>query len=530
MYHATFGLDREPPMQVRTSLLTVLVVVVAAGAVAGGVLASSSPAAAPTQPAVLAERTTTGPTPPPSARASVRTQAMQDVQDEHVIAGVPAYIWRDGCAPTSLGMIVGYYDAHGFDALIPGDASLQTTAVSQAIASHQVAGGGPEHYEDYALPKDSSSIIADKSEPPAGDEHADDSIADFMHTSRSADGLTYGGSWTNDVGPAFKAYVAAKIPGAVATSSDLYMGSSLTWAVLTGEIDAGRPMVFMVDSSGDGTIDHAVAAIGYRLNGGVQEYACWDTWYSTIRWTPFRGVSSSYSFGVWGATELGLSAATPSPLPSTSTTPSLTPTISPSPTTTPTVLPTPTPSPTSDTTPPVTIVTGADAAWHAAPVMLSFRADDLQSGVQRTETRLGGAQSWSTGDSLLVTGQGSHTVHYRSIDNAGNVEAERSCTVKIDAAGPRVTVASATVRRGRNATLVCRVTDLTPQATVRIVIVGRHGARQRALATALQTTGARHRYRFACTLPRGTYRIVARATDQAGNAQSKPGVARLVVR
>jgi len=51
----------------------------------------------------------------------------------------------------------------------------------------------------------------------------------------------------------------------------------------------------MVDSNGDGQIDHAVAAIGYRLNGGVQEYACWDTWYSTVRWTPFRGVSSSYA-------------------------------------------------------------------------------------------------------------------------------------------------------------------------------------------------------------------------------------------
>jgi hypothetical protein len=515
-------------MQVRDRTLALLAVLAAAAALAGGVLANSSPAAAPTRPAVLAERTTTGPTPPPSARVSARTQAMQDIQNEQVIAGVPAYIWRDGCAPTSLGMIVGYYDAHGFDALIPGDASLQTTAASQAIASHQVAGGGPEHYEDYALPKDSSAIMADKSELPDGDEHTDDSIADFMHTSRSADGLTYGGSWTNDVGPAFRAYVAAKVPGAIVTTSDLHMGSSLTWAVLTREIDAGRPMVFMVDSSGDGTIDHAVAAIGYRLNTGVQEYACWDTWYSTIRWTPFRGVSSSYSFGVWGATELSLSPGTPDPLPTTSTTPSS----SPSPTTTPTTTPTvrPTPSPTPDTTPPVTTVTGADAAWHAAPVMLMFRGDDAQSGVQRTETRVDGAASWSTGDSLLVTGQGTHTVRYRSVDKAGNVETARSCTVKIDVVGPRVSVARATVRRGRTATIVYRITDLTPQATVRIVVTGARGAQARAPRPALRSTGARHTLRFACTLPRGTYRIVVRATDLAGSRQVKPGVARLVVR
>ncbi len=511
-------------MPVRDRLLTLLAILAAAAALAGGVLASSSRASGPAPGADLAERTTTGPTPPPSVHAPVRTLAALDIQDEHVIAGVPAYIWRDGCAPTSLGMVIGYYDAHGFDALIPGDASAQTTAASQAIASHQVTGGGPEHYEDYALPKDSSTVIADKSELPVGDEHADDSVADYMHTSRSADGLTYGGSWTNDVGPAFRAYVAAKVPGAIVTYSDLHMGSSLTWAVLTREIDAGRPMVFMVDSSGDGQIDHAVAAIGYRLNGGVQEYACWDTWYSTIRWTPFRGVSNTYSFGVWGATELSLSAATPNPLPSTSTTPSA----SPSPTTTPTVKPTPKPAP--DTTAPVTTVTGAGEAWHAAPVMLTFKADDAQSGVQRTETRLGGATSWTVGDSLLVTGQGSHTVQYRSVDKAGNGEAARTCMVNIDAAGPRVTVARATVRRGRTATIAFRINDLTPQATVRLVVMGARGAQSRALGSALRTTGVRHTLRFACTLPRGTYRIVVRATDLAGNRQVKSGVARLVVR
>jgi hypothetical protein len=511
-------------MLVRDRAFALLAVLAAAAALAGGVLASAARAGGPAPRVDLAERTTTGPTPPPSVHSPMRTLATMDIQNEHVIAGVPAYIWRDGCAPTSLGMIIGYYDGHGFGALIPGDASTQTTAASQAIASHQVTGGGPEHYEDYALPKDSSTIIPDKSEPPVGDEHADDCVADFMHTSRSAEDLTYGSTWTNDVGPAFKAYVAAKVPGAVVTSTDLYMGSSLTWAVLTSEIDAGRPMVFMVDSSGDGQIDHAVAAIGYRLNGGVQEYACWDTWYSTIRWTPFRGVSNTYGFGVWGATELSLSAATPNPLPTTSTTPST----SPSPTTSPTVKPTP--SPTPDRTPPVTTVTGADAAWHAAPVMLRFSATDSQSLVQRTETSRDGGLTWTTGDSLLVTGQGVHTVLYRSVDAARNVEKARSCRVRIDAVGPRVTVARATVRRGRTATIVYRIADLTPRATVRIVVTGAGGAQARALGSALRTTGARHTLRFACTLPRGTYRIVVRATDLAGNRQVKPGIARLVVR
>ena len=63
-----------------------------------------------------------------------------------------------------------------------------------------------------------------------------------------------------------------------------------------------------------------------------------------------------------------------------------------------------------------------------------------------------------------------------------------------------------------------------------IVIKGAGGAKPRTLATVSRTTGVRHAFRFVCALPRGTYRIVARATDLAGNPQVKPGVARLIVR
>ena len=506
-------------MQARARILTVLIILAALAALAAGILAGTSGASGPAPAPGGVMRTTTGPTPPPRVRPPAHARAVQDIQDQVVVPGVPAYIWHDGCGPTSLGMIVGYYDGHGFDALIPGDASQQTTAVSQAIASHQVAGGGPEHYEDYSVPLDyGGPIVSDKSELPAGDEHADDCIADFMDTSRSADGLTYGSSWTNDVGPAFKAYVAGRIPGATVTYSDLRMGSSLTWNVLTGEIDAGRPMVFLVDSSGDGQIDHAVAAIGYRLNGGTEEYACWDTWYSTIRWSAFRPVSSAYTFGVWGATALSVSAASPSPQSTTSSTPAS----GPSPTTS--------PSPAPDTTPPVTAVLGADSAWHAGPVMLTFSATDLQSGVARTETRVNDAPSWTTGDSLLVTGQGVHTVDYRSVDQAQNVEAQQACAVKIDAVGPRVSVASATVKRGRTAIVRFRVADLTPQVHVRLVTATADGKQLRAIGIGVRSTGVRHACRIPCSLRRGRYHLVMRATDLAGNRQIRAGVARLVVR
>jgi len=59
-------------------------------------------------------------------------------------------------------------------------------------------------------------------------------------------------------------------------------------------------MVFLVDSAGDGDTDHFVTVIGYRDDYGYNEYACRDTWYSAIRWSRFRAMSSSYSWGVWG--------------------------------------------------------------------------------------------------------------------------------------------------------------------------------------------------------------------------------------
>ena len=80
--------------------------------------------------------TTTGPVPPPGVLPPVLGRAAATGVGEVVLGGAPAYLWRDGCAPTSAGMLLGYYDAHGFPDLIPGDASTQTPAVDQAIASH----------------------------------------------------------------------------------------------------------------------------------------------------------------------------------------------------------------------------------------------------------------------------------------------------------------------------------------------------------------------------------------------------------
>ena len=334
---------------------------------------------------------------------------------EVVIPGVPGYIWRDGCGPTAVGMVVGYYDGHGWPDLIPGDATGETTDVDQAICSHGSA-SQPQSFEDYALPEETvaGQVLADKSAAPAGDEHASNCVADFMHTSWSAEGLPYGGSFSNKVGPGFSGYVKSKYPDS-APAVTTYSGSNLTWTLVKQEMTASRPMVFLVDSNGDGMTDHFVTAVGYRETNGYPEYACWDTWNSgLLRWQQFRAVSAAYQWGVWGAFAISIQAAQPSPTP--------TPTITPTPT------PTPTPPAATDTTAPLTTALGLDTLWHNTSVTVTLSATDTQSGVAYTEYSLdGGAWTRGTSVAIAVPRKSSlatvHTLAYRSADVAGNVEA-----------------------------------------------------------------------------------------------------------
>jgi hypothetical protein len=190
-------------------------------------------------------------------------------RDQAVIGGVPAYLWWHGCGPTAAGMVMGYYDGHGFGALIEGDASTETNEARQAVAT----GNGPgTHYSDYSLPIDSAgSIQADLSEAPAGDEHASDSLADFMRTSFSVDNQPYGWSGMSNVDDAMENYTAwvNTTRGAHYLAAAVNEGyGDFTFDDLKGQINNNLPMVFLVDSNGDGGTDHFVTIIGWRDTNG----------------------------------------------------------------------------------------------------------------------------------------------------------------------------------------------------------------------------------------------------------------------
>jgi hypothetical protein len=492
---------RSPGAHTRRAVLTAAAVLLLAAALAGAVRAGVQTRQAPG----VRNLTTTGPVPPKSVEPATGARRAVAATGETVLS-VPAYLWRDGCAPTSTGMVLGYWDGHGFPDLVPGDASTDTAAAYQLVASHGAA-GAQGHYEDYSLPQDDgSAVLADKSEEPAGDEHVSDSVADFMHTSFSVEGLAYGWSWTNMVGPAFVDYAELHLTGVTASYADLYYGESGMWALtfarLQQEIDAGRPMVLCVDCNGDGTVDHAVTGIGYRETGGYPEYACWDTWSKAIRWQRYRAVSGSYAWGVGSGTALSLTESG-------------------------------SPPPDVDETAPVTSVSGAGAGWNRTGVTLTFTAADDGSGVDFTEAAQGDAELAPLAGlpaTLDVTGQGVHAVRYRSTDKDGNVEQVRAVTVRIDGGKPVTSARPARVHRGARAKLFYRVNDLTPRAKVRLVIRTAAGRPRATLRLGWRGTNALRAATWRCTLARGVYRVAVYATDEAGNRQAVAGSARLTVR
>ena len=62
------------------------------------------------------------------------------------------------------------------------------------------------------------------------------------------------------------------------------------------------------------------------------------------------------------------------------------------------------------------------------------------SGVDYTEYRLAGAATWTRYSApFTLSDDGSYTVEYRSVDKAGNTEATRSVTFRIDKAAPTTT-------------------------------------------------------------------------------------------
>ncbi|MFL6558649.1 MAG: OmpL47-type beta-barrel domain-containing protein, partial [Bacillus sp. (in: firmicutes)] len=91
----------------------------------------------------------------------------------------------------------------------------------------------------------------------------------------------------------------------------------------------------------------------------------------------------------------------------------------------------------ADTTSPVT-TDNAPTDWVNTDVTVDLTANDNDSGVKTTYYKIDNGTE-QTGNSVTISKDGVHTITYWSVDNAGNVEAQHTATVKIDKAAPVTT-------------------------------------------------------------------------------------------
>ncbi|MDQ7904483.1 ThuA domain-containing protein [Phytohabitans sp. ZYX-F-186] len=169
-----------------------------------------------------------------------------------------------------------------------------------------------------------------------------------------------------------------------------------------------------------------------------------------------------------------------------------------------------------DGTAPVTVSTVDGTAvegWYTGPATVTLAATDNEggSGVARTEYQLDAATTWTAyTEPILVAGDGTHEVRFRSVDEAGNVEATKSTAVRIDATAPVTTATFAPPSDGGWNAGVVPVTLASTDAGSGVSTVewSLDGGPWTPYTQPVDVTGD------------GEHELLYRATDKAGNAET----------
>ncbi|MDD5527824.1 MAG: Ig-like domain-containing protein [Patescibacteria group bacterium] len=79
--------------------------------------------------------------------------------------------------------------------------------------------------------------------------------------------------------------------------------------------------------------------------------------------------------------------------------------------------------------------------YYVSDVQIKLSATDDNSGVLKTEYSLDDGQVWQDYvDKIILSGDGEHNIIYRSIDKAGNQEANQTATIEVDQIKPIISV------------------------------------------------------------------------------------------
>nr|WP_208326039.1 ThuA domain-containing protein [Amycolatopsis arida] len=146
--------------------------------------------------------------------------------------------------------------------------------------------------------------------------------------------------------------------------------------------------------------------------------------------------------------------------------------------------------------------------WHPGEVPVTLTATDEGTGVERIEWSLNGGD-WATyTEPIAVRDDGDHTLRYRAVDRAGNVEPDKAATIRIDGTSPTLMLAG--VADGRvygdatDVVISWRATDATSGVAERSATLDGQPVTSGAVVPLHQ-------------LELGTHTLALSASDTAGN-------------
>ena len=198
-----------------------------------------------------------------------------------------------------------------------------------------------------------------------------------------------------------------------------------------------------------------------------------------------------------------------------------------------------------DTSAPLTQANGSGTlgtnGWYRSAVLVSLAASDNLSGVQTTFYKVDGGTTKTYTAAFSVSGNGSHTVNFWSVDKATNTETTRSLAINIDSGTPSVTanVSPSSVNKSSNPVTITvsgRATDtvsgVATSGGATFSVVDEYGVAQPSGPITLQSNG---NYSFTLTLPATKnagdnyhlYTIIVVGTDRAGNTNTASDTLRI---
>jgi hypothetical protein len=182
-----------------------------------------------------------------------------------------------------------------------------------------------------------------------------------------------------------------------------------------------------------------------------------------------------------------------------------------------------------DNTAPATTATKSPlantAGWNKATVTVSLTATDASAGVGSITFGATGAQPagtttvGGTSTSVLVTTEGTTTISYFATDSVGNVEATKTVVVSLDATSPTAGTFSlpSLIRTGQVLTNPGAADSLSGVESVRYYYCPGSCTPSPGTLIGAATTGPAYSFTWSSQPAGGSYSVVARVTDLAGN-------------